>query len=571
MVESDVQKARDLVVAVGGLPLALNLIGNYLRTQKSRFPQSLSATFQKLSDQKKRLSINDLPDEVPLSLRSAIAVTDEYLAPEPRQAFHALSTFPPRPQSFSEEAALAVTASTVEILDPLIDKGLLEITSAGRYSLHQTIADYARLQLHDTSAFQRLVIYMTAFVEQNRKVYALLEPEHDTILAALDIAIDQQYQSHLLRIALAFAPFLLAHGLYPTAERYLQCAYRAAALSRDHASLAGVLLHLGEMTWKRGDYEQAENYLQEGLRYAREIDDHERACAILANLGSISWKSGDYQQAENYVQEGLILARHLGSAEGLIRLLDILGSIEIRQGNYEQSEKYLQEGLTLARAIEDQESICSIIINLGLISGEQGNYMQAGQYWQEGLLLARQMNHSEWMSGFLNNLGDVASEQGNYEQATRYFQEGLHIARKIEHQEWISFLLFNLGLTTRKQKNYSLSERYLQESLQRAKQLGIAPILCYIFNEYGNLHLDQAQPVLAKKNFEEVLTFAPEGGNDFIALATYGLARVAASLGNTSQAKQLGEQSVLLLEHMGRREAQEVREWLFLQGKQDQR
>jgi tetratricopeptide (TPR) repeat protein len=573
VVEREMQRARELVMAVGGLPLALTLIGNYLRMQAYAGPaRRVTAALEKLSEASARLNISEprgpverhpsLTSDTPVSLRTVIAVTDQQLAEPTRRALHALSVFPPRPNNFSEEAALAVAACTIETLDQITDTGLLETSGSDRYSLHQTIADYARLQLDDHGAYQRLIAYITTFTEAHRKDYEVLEIESNNILAALEAAVDQAHYVELTRIAVAFAPFLLARGLYPTAEIHLQRAYNAAIATADHAGLAAVLLHLGEMTWKRGDLEQAEKYLLEGLEYAREVDDSERICAILANLGSISWKGGDYKQADAYLQEGLELARELGNLERTSHLLQILGSVEMRQGHYLQSEEYLLEGLTLARQIGEKEIACPVLLNLGVMSAEQGDYVRSETYFQEGLLLARQLNHSEWISGFLNSLGDVAMEQGNYEKATIYFQEGLDLARRIEHREWVSFLLLNLGLTTEKQKDYLLSEKYFQESLVLARQIGIPQITCHALYGYGNLHLGQQLPAQAEANFKEMLVLAPEGGQDFIALALYGLARVADIDGRLDEARELGTQSIAILESMGRREAREVKGWL---------
>lgn len=604
VVEAEPERARELVEAVGGLPLALTLMGNYLRAQAATGqPRSIAAALHQLSHARERLDLSELhgsvashsglPGNTPNSLRSIIALTDQYLPDRARHALHAFSVFPPRPNSFSEVAALAVAACPVETLDELTDSGLLEINSSGRLTLHQIIADYARQQLHEgadarrvqeaplhlqhgnnaverapalapgaMAAYQRLIAYTTTFVEAHRKDYEALEGEINNILATLEAAFTCAYHAELMRVAVAFAPFLLARGLYAPAEMHLRRAYDAALAGQDHHGLAGILLYLGEMTWKRGDYDQAGQYLQAGLNYARQINDHERICAILANLGSLSWKSGDYKQARAYLQEGLALARELGNLERVCDVLQILGCVERVQGNFTQAETYLQEGLELARQIGERELTCPILLNLGGSAAEQGKYAQAETYYQEGLRLARQLQHSEWISGFLNNLGDITSEQGDYEQAARYFHEGLELARQIEHREWTSFLLLNLGITVRKQRKYALSETCLRESLALARQIGIPQITCYVLNEYGNLHLEQQQPELAKINFREILAIVPEGGQDFIAFARYGLARVAAARGELVEARALGEQSRAALEGMGRREAQEVESWL---------
>jgi tetratricopeptide (TPR) repeat protein/transcriptional regulator with XRE-family HTH domain len=573
VVETETQRARELVMAVGGLPLALNLIGNYLRMQSyTGQPRRISAALRRLSDAGERLNISEprgpverhpsLPSDTPISLRTVIAVTDQQLDSETSAALHALSVFPARPNSFSEEAALVVADCSVDTLDLLIDTGLLESSGRDRYSLHQTISDYARTRLNDYSTFERLITYITGFVEAHRKDYEILESESNNILAALEAAADQARYAELTRAACAFAPFLLSRGLYSTAETHLHSAYNAAMARQDKYGLASALLYLGEMTQKQGNFEQAEKYLQEGLGYAREIDDHDRICAVLKSLGTVSWKSGDYKQAETYLQEGLMLARELKNLEGICGLLDILGSVEIRQGNYTQAKEHLQEGLILARQIEERELICTILINLGMATGEQGNYEQSETYLQEGLVIARQINHREWTSAMLLNLGDLALERKDYVQAERYFQEGLELARQLEHREWISLFLLNLGIVMRKQGNYTQSEEYFQESLTLARQIGIPQITSHVLHERGNLYLDLQRPEAAEITFNEMLATAPEGSQDLLALAQYGLARAAASQGRVADAIELGGISAVALEKMGYRNAHEVRLWL---------
>src|SRR5207249_7536299 len=90
-----------------------------------------------------------LPPETPLSLQTVINVSDQYLNEEARYTLRALSVFPHKPSTFSEEAALAICARPAEVLDALTDSGLLEVSGPGRYTLHQIITDYARLHLED--------------------------------------------------------------------------------------------------------------------------------------------------------------------------------------------------------------------------------------------------------------------------------------------------------------------------------------------------------------------------------------------------------------------------------------
>ncbi|MBV8695370.1 MAG: tetratricopeptide repeat protein, partial [Ktedonobacteraceae bacterium] len=411
VVESEYQRVRDLIRAVGGLPLALTLLGNYLRIQAyTGQPRRITAALQRLSDAEQRLHITEprgpveshpsLEGDIPVSLQSVLAVSDQQLAQPERIALYALSVFPPKPNSFSEEAALAVANCNLATLDAIADTGLLESSSPGRYTLHQVVADYASLRLQSVGeealAHQRLITYITTYVEAHKKDYELLDLEQTTILAALERAHTHRKRAEFIRTTTALAPFFLARAMYDEAEQYLQRAHEAAVALSDNYGITNTLYYLGEIAHKRGNLAQADTYSHEGLALARRINDRERISALLTLLGGVTWKRGDAARAEAYLQEGLILARQIGDPERICSLLKILGLVVAGQGDYPKAEGYLQEGLSIARELGDQEQICNLLANLGVTTSDQGNYAQAERYNQEALALARQLRHREW-------------------------------------------------------------------------------------------------------------------------------------------------------------------------------
>jgi len=227
----------------------------------------------------------------------------------------------------------------------------------------------------------------------------------------------------------------------------------------------------------------------------------------------------------------------------------------------------LEEALNIAREIGDSEKLCTLLINLGVTEGERGNHQKAEIYFQEALQYARQIGHREWMSLLYSNLGDAESEMGDYVKAETYFQEGLNVAREIDQREWISVLLNSLGQMTRKQGHYDLAETYLQESLLIAKQINRPQIISEALYAYGDLHIDCKQASTAEKNFREMLNFIPEGSQDLIALAHFGLSRASAAQGRIEEALKFGESSLTILESVGHRSVKEVKQWIhFLSG-----
>lgn len=268
VVEQEPQQVHELVKDVGGLPLALTLIGNYLRIQSYKsHPRRLLTALQLLRDDPgTRLDLQEArsparhhssqPGATLISLRSIIAVTDQQLAEHVRHALYALAVFPAKPNSFAEKAALAVADCSAEVLDTLTDTGLLQINSAHRYMLHPTIADYASVQLEYSGdfdqAYQRLITSFTTLVETHNTDDPLLEREYTNILAALEAAFHLDGATELPRLACAFTPFLLSRGLAILAEHHLQRAYHTAFFLEDEVSQRRVLMTLEPLCQQQG-------------------------------------------------------------------------------------------------------------------------------------------------------------------------------------------------------------------------------------------------------------------------------------------------------------------------------
>lgn len=569
------QKVHDLVLAVGGLPLALTLMGNYLRKQAYNGPaRRISTALERLSKVEGRLKLKEphipaeshpsIPIEQSLSIQSIIAVTDQQLDKETQDTLYALSVFPPKPNTFSEEAAIAVAACAYDQLDALSDSGLLE-NNGERYQLHQVISDYALLQIEEdklTEAQERLITYFTNYVQEHKKDYEQLEIENDTIIAALESAEAQEKSEELVQITCGFAPFLILRGFYQQASQHLEKAHEVAQQQHDNYGVTGALLYLGQISQKQGNFVQAEQYFQVGLDIARAEQESGRICELLTGLGSIKWRTGNTEQAQQYLQEGLDLAHKINDKEQIVGLLRILGSVVANRGNNKQAIDYFQEGLILAQQINNREQICVLLSNLGKIATDMVDMVKAEEYYKKGLTIAQQIGDREQTCVLLLNIGDLMGEKGDYDQAEEYLQEGLSLARQINHKEWIIALLTNLGETAEKKRNNEEAEKHFQESLTLAKQVGRSYFTAVILYDYGNLYINSERVDEAKKTFYEMLqTIGPEYP-DLYALANYSVARISAIQGNISEARQLGEENVKALEKMQHRKAEEARAWL---------
>jgi len=613
-VQQHPEDARALVRAVGGLPLALTLMGKYLASHAfTGQPRRLQTALSQLHNTERRLRVSmpiapserspSLSDTTPLSLHAAIAISDQQLSSQAHAALCSLCIFPPKPNSFSEEAALAVSQEPVETLDALWDVGLLESSGPSRYTLHRTIADYAQTQTQDLAAEQRLVSYMLPYIQTHERDYEALEQEASNILAALDAAVVLGMQHELIEGVTALVPFMRVRGRYAQADHYLQQALQSTIALEDEERQMTILRHLATFAELRGDNPQAEHYSQQGLVLARELGQIDAVSALLTTLGLVAFHRGDHAQAQACYEEGLQLARKVGTSDRICTLLSYLGEVALFQGNFTQAEALCQEGLILARQSGHQELMSLLLKTLGAVAGRQNNYVKAKQHLQEGLSLARQLGHREHQSNLLSNLGVIAYCLGNYEQAEAYAQEALILAHQIGHRVQICRLLANLGGFAIGQGDYTQAECYLQEGIELARQFGHFDLPLMLMNlgkaigqqgdysranacfqesielarhqgaswymgaaliYWGDIHLKYHQLNAAAVAFHKVITLnsGPERDLQLIAWAYYGKAQIAAFHGDFTEARRLGMDSLEALETIGDHKAEEVRHWL---------
>lgn len=608
IVAQEPDTAQRLVTLVGGLPLALTLMGKYLQVQGySRQPRRIQSAISRLHHLKERLELSGPGTQ---SLLAVIETSVKQLDEEARKVLFALSVFSAKPSSFSEEAALAVCETPVEELDILTNAGLLEGSGPGRYTLHQTITDYARTkrgEVSDMRAETRMVEYFAGFVATHEQDFAALELETSNVLEALQIAFDRQKLAELVKIANSFAYFLRIRGQYILAETHLIRAREAAHTINDVMGLATVLLHLGRIAMSRGEYAHALSHLQEGLKAARKAGRRETLCALLQVLGKVAEQAGNYEQAKQYLLEGLMLANQLEDKGKICSFLAILGGVYRLRGRYAQAIQYLLESKHLADTLDLHETTCSLLLILGAIEIARGDYEQAESYLQDSLHKARELGLDGLICASLALLAALENSRADYILADRYLQEGFSLADRLgllkfgsrermssllfnlslairigrpyklvrtdvqedlelvsqfRHRELISMLFSNLSIVRMNQGDYEAAGENLQDALELARAIENRWLISEVLCIWGELYLKQQQWMEASSAFQDVLKTAPTDGKELLATAHYGLARVLRAQGNSAEARQQGQLSVSLFTSIGHRQVATVQAWL---------
>ncbi|GHO49890.1 NB-ARC domain-containing protein [Ktedonospora formicarum] len=572
LIEQETPFIAQLVQAVGGLPLALSLIGSYLLTQTYHQRRSrVQMILTQLQQAESRFSLEHpqtaliqdprLPIDKPLSIYSVIHLSETLLDASSRRALAALSLLPAKPDTFAEETALFVTNSTLETLDHLVASGLLEVVEGERYQLHQIVSDYANLYLKEPEAKKRIATYFCQAIQAHQNDHAWIEQEMSTMLRALQIAFTQELSDAIVQGIFSLTQSLFFQGLYELAQNLLNDVAFQIRQTQQTLWITQLLEQQGKNAISLGQYKVAEQVWQEGLCLAEGLQHTFLTSTLLYQLGELCYKQGHYASSEQYLKRNLELAYQTGTPQEISRTLYSLGAVTYQRGEYAAAQAYLHEGLTFAQQTSDARTI-TFLINIGAVEADQSHFEEADEAWQKALAYARNLGDRRSICVILVNLGTLSAELRKYAQAQAYLQEGLELARRIQHREQMCNVLLGLGELALQQNTLPEGEAYIQEGLLLAQQIGNPWFVCNLRQAMGELYLKRQEPQAALSIFSQALKEAPDGSRKETAKIYFGLARAYALLSKPQQAREYACNSLQCFTDIGYYRANEVQLWL---------
>lgn len=482
-VEAAPQKARELTQTVGGLPLAIILMGNYLRKEShSEQPRRLHDALSHLHTVEARLQLAQpqsplevsptLPPGAPLSLQAAIDLSRASLDPIAERALFNLSLFIPKPNTFSEEAALAVTGCTVGVLDTLVDHGLLESIAPNRYTMHQTIADYAAMKGAEAEALKRFIQYFVEYVEEKEAEHDKLEPELANFLTALNEARSASLHHWLVRGVHALHSFLRTRGLYQLDEQYLGWARHAAETAGDKAALAYNLLHMGDLSVSIGRFRQAQESLQESIRLAERINDRKLEGFGLFNLGLACWYRSGKSEDREYLERARQCFQEIGDLDGEAYALNGLGYARIEQGRFEEAKAYLDQAIRVSREGSNRTAEGWAHYHLGTAYLPLGEYDRALSHWEQCQEIYLEQGERRGEGWIIYSWGRYHRQKGDYVRARQSYEQARDLFEEIGEQFGLGFATQNLGLVCNDLGEYAETATHFNAALELFRVLG---------------------------------------------------------------------------------------------------
>lgn len=573
-VSADPKAAEDLIKLVGGLPLAITLIGHFLeKISLTNQVRRIKDAINELQDVQKRLELSEYPldpDYFPplgkgekISLKTVIAWSDTALDEITRSALHGLTIFPPKPHTFSEEAATEILDVPARALDDLVDSGLLESYGSGRYSLHQTIYDYAKKEPSTHTVLKLYVEYFLNFVRLNKKDYPTINSELQNILTALNIAKSIELNHQYVEIVLALYEYLEGTGMYEKAKELVDTAYYYADESKDSNTLAGVLICQGRNQKVLGNYNNAEDLFRKSLILADENNDEPLKCAALEGLGVSLASQGNFNQVEGYWLQALEITKRLHLDEKTCDILQNLGALLIHMSRYEEARGYLWQCLTITREINYLLRESTALSNLASLESKFQHYDLTEEYLQKSLAITEEIGYSGNLIFILSQLSATEILKGDIPLALEYIQKAQPLTEQIGTPYQKSHLLKNYGEATSILGDYQGSNQHFSEALSLARSINNIPLIKMVLAEWGESHHRYRNFSDLEVHFDELLLLAIETNDiKYQGIACAGLSLVEKNRGNHLKANEFKERALALFSELEDFQAEEIQRWV---------
>lgn len=463
------EAAVALIRAVGGLPLALRIIGARLA---ARPHWTLASMVHRLANERRRLDELAHGD---MTIRASLSLTVDGLDAESGKLFGLLSMA--EGLSVPGWAAGAVldddSPYPSDLLEPLVDVQLLsvvavETTGEFRYCYQDMVRLFAREQLAAQgdpagrqAALARMLGGWLALAEQaHRRVYggdftvlhgnaarwyppieyidqALADPlewldgEHANLCAAVGQAAAGGLTELAWDLAVTLVTLFESRGYLDDWERTHTDALAATRGAGERRGTAALLNSLGTLYINRGQPGKSRAVQLEALATFEELDDPRGIALCQRDLALLDRQAGDDESAFARYEIALREFARVDDAVGRAIVLTQSAPILHRRGDIADAQARLAEAMDIYQSVGYSGGVPHTLRRIGQFQLLAGDFETAATTMTEVLAMVRRSRDVIGEGHLLCSLGEVHAVAGRPEQARVYLEEALALRERI--------------------------------------------------------------------------------------------------------------------------------------------
>jgi tetratricopeptide (TPR) repeat protein len=474
-----------LAAICGGLPIALELVGEILRNEQALTPSEFA---EELDSESTRLGGLEFEDS---TLRAVFSGSYARLAEAVGQCFRYISIHPA--QEFSVDSLAAILKKKklevrrafrslegshliVRELDRSTWKmhDLLRLYSAERFGLEEgpsaaTAALSSLNEYYFTTAEQANEWLNAASSEGERGAFqsrsdalAWLATEKSGIAASIEVAARVDDFHNAWRLGITMSLFLDITGDRPGCLSMGETALSAARALRDDEREASALNNVGLALNSMQRFSEAKGIFLQARKKYRELGDRSGEARILQGLCDVLRAEGSIEETIVLLERAIKLYMDDGNAQGAGFALTNLG-ISLREGaKFKDAVQTLLLALKIHEETGARRAESSTLVQLGTALMQSGRNVEGITYLTRGRDCAREVGDMGCFIAACANIGNMYRQLGDAETAKKNYLEAVNVCEAAGNFTDIALVLWNLIGLSQGIKEYESASRYLR-------------------------------------------------------------------------------------------------------------
>ncbi|MEV7155709.1 NB-ARC domain-containing protein [Streptomyces misionensis] len=468
--DAEIDAVGQVAELCGQLPLALRVAGNWLTVRSA---WSVAHLVRRLADEERRLGALAAGD---VRVEAAFELSYRQLTGEAARMLRLLSLVPAADMTAAYGAALTATGvfEAEDVMEELVEAGLLQTAFTGRYQLHDLLRLFARARLagreepgERAAAEDRLRTWLleTAVVagrwykpgygappsswrglvplESAEQARAWLQDEAPAWLAALRAAARRGEHRRVVETVGAmewFCDLWLFWGHWP--EVFRLSSEAAAALDDPYLRAFHLNCHAWALNTCEHRHREAIERAGEALDCARRAEDVTQQASALAHAANAHRKLGEAREAA----EKSLAAIHLAEGGGDPEVwLNAVASHAVSLRSAGRAEEALHQDRRVIAFLDApdcpvSEFIADVIrantiYAIGLDYAALGRWREAADYYRDAVAESHRIGLTNGEGYALVSLGQALIELGEAEEARTRLLEALALGDEADGKE----------------------------------------------------------------------------------------------------------------------------------------
>ena len=393
------------------------------------------------------------------------------------------------------DAAEAISAPgepCAEVLAELVDHSLVAFGNDAerqRYSMHETIRQFARAQLRgsdqEAGALERHARYYAWLVSQateNRAGKTLperlrtVQDDHDNLRRAFEWLLTQDREQALALVAQLGMElnFWELGGFFQEGRRWLQ-----RALEDTHGSVslprAQALLTAADLSSAISDFDYGLECARQAQQLFEQLGDPRGEIAARLMYCELANWAGERTNLQAQADEAFQMAERISYTAGIAKARLVLGTIAFHTGDNQAAIQYVLPSISLWRELERPFDLATALNRLASALLETHKYAAGQQALLECRDIYQSLGYRRGVATAIQNLGCVTSELGDYVRARALFCDSLRIRHDLGLQRGYAYSFKLIADVNEIEKRYEYAVQLLAAAEALRVRIG-APV-----------------------------------------------------------------------------------------------